>query len=380
MKEKSIGMKTKNSGMEMRKCVLWLASVGLFLAGLVACDSTPLPDVDPTETALRGVFILSQGGNNLNEAGVWFYDPEKRTMSEVAMNRPGKLDEVEPLGDLGQDMLLYGGKLYVSVSNSSYVRVLDVGSRRTVEKILMVGEGDKPLNPRYMVAYEGKVYVTCWGDHSVVRIDTTSLKVDGRVEVGSYPEGIAACEYNGKLYVANSGAMMGHTVSVVDVASFRREGEIEVGLNPNMVKAGRESFLYVNYLGDYGADPGGFQRIDVETGVVTRLGAYPKNDFVWEDGMVYYYDATYGESGLPEISYGKFEVAGDSYLHPEKLIGDEGLLVVPFGIGVDPVGKTIYLADAIDFSNPGRVYVFDAEGERRDDFSVGVIPCKFAFY
>jgi YVTN family beta-propeller protein len=366
-------MKTKINGLR-------IASIYLFFVGLLACDSTPLPDVDPSPTVLRGVFILNQGGFNQNDAGLSFYDPETRNVSTVAMNKP-QSDEIEPLGDLGQDLLLYGSKLYISVNGSNYIRVLDVESKRTIKKIAMEDADKRPLNPRYMAAYDGKIFVTCWTGNSVVRIDTTTLAPNGSVTVGSYPEGIAACGYNGKLYVANSGAMTGHTVSVIDIASFQPEAEITVGLNPNLVKATRENFVYVNYLGDYGDTPGGFQRINLAANnAVTTLGTYPKNDFVWDEWTVYYYDSTYGTSGPPTISYGTFKINDDSYSHPSKLIENESLLKTPYGIGLDPVGKTLYLADAEDFTNPGKVYVFDAQGKYVHDFSAGIVPSKFAFY
>lgn len=347
---------------------------------VVACESTPLPNIEPTPTALRGVFILNQGGFNQNDASLSFYDPEERSVAPVVLNNPDKPSESEPLGDLGQDMLLYGNKLYISVNGSSYIRVLNVENKQTIAKIRMEDAERRPLSPRYLAAYDGKIYVTCWTDNSLVRIDTTSLAIDGSLTVGSYPEGLAACAYNGKLYVANSGSMMGNTVSVVDIANFRVESEITVGLNPNLVKASRESFIFVNYLGNYSDIPGGFQRIDLTTNTVTTLGAYPKNDFVWNDQTIYYYDTTYGSSGAPEVSYGKFTVTGNSYQTPAPLITDETALNVPFAIGLDPVGQNIYLADAKDFSNPGSVYIIDPQGKRVHSFSVGVAPCKFAFY
>jgi YVTN family beta-propeller protein len=364
-------MKAKNNALK-------IVSVYLLVVALNACDTNPFPEIKPTPTTLHGVFILNQGRDKQNEASLSFYDPETGNVTDIVMNNPDKPAETEPLGDLGQDMLIYGSKLYISVSNSGYIRVLHVETKQTIAKIPLKGSLDNSLNPRYMAAHDGNVYVTCWGNNSVARIDTTALAVNAFVPVGSYPEGIAACAYNNKLYVANSGAMAGNTLSVIDVPTFTVEREITVGLNPNLVKAGREGYIYLNFLGNYFDIPGGFQRIDLPGNEVTTLGHRPKGDFIWDEKTIYYYDVTYGLSGAPETSYGKF--ATSDYATHTPLITDNTTLSVPFAIGLDPVGKNIYLADAMDFSNPGKVYIFDTQGKLIHDFSAGVIPCKFAFY
>jgi hypothetical protein len=50
-----------------------------------------------------------------------------------------------------------------------------------------------------------------------------------------------------------------------------------------------------------------------------------------------------------------------------------------FGLGVDPLTSEVYLADAIDYQQPGVVYRYAPSGEEVDAFRVGVIPGAFAF-
>jgi hypothetical protein len=61
---------------------------------------------------------------------LWSYNPENgekfTLISSIAENR---------LGDLGQDMLIYGSKLYIVVSGSSNIRVLDVATKQDVKPI-----------------------------------------------------------------------------------------------------------------------------------------------------------------------------------------------------------------------------------------------------
>ncbi|MDR2683180.1 MAG: YncE family protein [Dysgonamonadaceae bacterium] len=361
--------------MKSRMKFVEIVGLWLLLVLVSGCENTPLPDPDPELPTLHGVFILNQGTGKQNNAGLSFYDPATRTVSAIPF------DENDPLGDLGQDMLAYGSKLYIVVSNSSYIRVLDMETKQTLGKIVLEDNEQKPRNPRYLAAYGGKVYVTCSTDGTVARIDTASLQTDGSVQVGSYPEGIAASSYNAKLYVANSGWGVEKTVSVIDIATFREEEKIEVGINPYIVRAGAGALVYLTYQGNFGDIPGGFQRIDLRNHTVTTLGTYPKADFAWENGTIYYYDVTYNPvDWSTENAYGKFSDTGEAYTTPSPLITDGTQLAAPFGIAVEPLTKNVYLADAGDYVNPGKVYVFDSTGKKTDEFTAGIIPCKIVFY
>ncbi|GHV55745.1 hypothetical protein FACS1894182_00700 [Bacteroidia bacterium] len=347
-----------------------------------SCESNPVPDPNPPLElpVTHGVFILNQGGNEQNNATLSFYDPGSKTLTPVAFPSAVSPNSSEPLGDLGQDMLLYGNKLYIVVSNSSYIRVLDLGKREHLGKIILADDAGKPRAPRYLTATGGKVYVTCSTDGTVARIDTASLKVDGSVKVGSYPEGIAVCSHNNKLYVANSGFGTGKTVSVIDIATFKEDQKIEVGINPDIVKA-YNNYVYLSYQGNWEDIPGGFQRIDAHNNTVTTLGSYPKADFSLEDGTIYYYDVTYNPVDWSvELSFGKFNTSDESYPHPSPLITDATQLVSPFGIGIQPATKNVYITDAIDYVNPGKVYVFNPAGKKIDEFTAGISPCKVVFY
>jgi YVTN family beta-propeller protein len=368
--------------MKKGKSFVAIASFWLLACMVSGCEDAPLPNTDPELPGLRGVFILNQGGNNQNNASLSFYSPETGDVSTVSLPSASEPGKNEALGDLGQDMMIYGSKLYVVVSNSSYIRVLDVETKQTLAKIALFDSENKPRNPRYLAAFGGKVYATCVTDGSVVRIDTVTLLTDGNVKVGAYPEGIAASSFDSKLYVANSGWGTGHTVSVVDIATFHvEEASIETGQNPYIVRASADPFIYLSYQGNFADIAGGFQRIDLRDYSVTTLGSYPKADFAWENGEIYYYDVTYDPvDWSTEVSCGKFDDRATTYTQPSPLITDGTTLTAPFGIGVEPTTGNVYIADAGDYSNPGTVLVFSPEGALIRTLSVGVSPCKIVFY
>ncbi|MDR0546782.1 MAG: hypothetical protein LBG77_04255 [Dysgonamonadaceae bacterium] len=318
------------------------------------------------------------------------------------------------LGDLGQDLLIYGNKLYISMSNSSYVGVLDIenhakgvfilnqgGNKQnnaslmfydvakdeisnvSVQNMKMIRlfNGETPRTPRYLAAHEGKIYVSCW-DGTVARIDAAGLTLEeSSTSVGKHPEGLAVA--NGKLYIANASYMAetDSSLSVINLSDFyaKNSTKMTVGENPNIVKADGRSSVYVSYQGNFQLIPGGFKRVNTTTNQVTGLADAPTTDFALFGDYVYFYNITYDASYNPTLSFGRYNVSQSTIGVLEPIISDNVTIQSPYGIAVDSDGK-LYIADAVDYSNPGKIYIFDAAGKKIVEHTVGVNPCKFAFY
>ena len=344
----------------------------LFIAvGFTACEKDdPIPEPEPVES-LSGVFILNQGSDGQNNAGISYYDFETGSIRFDIAN--------QTLGDTGQDMIAYGSKLYVSVFGSSRITVFDMISRAHVKNIDLK-DGEVLHQPRYLAPYNGKVYATTT-DGYVVRMDTASLSWDGgKTKVGLNPEGIAAV--NGKLYVANSGGynwpVYNNTLSIVDIAKFQEEKTLTVGLNPNVVRADSYGNIYLTYVGNYDDIPGGFQRIDTKTTAVANISIPANQDFVITGDSLYFYGVTYNPDYSTNNTFGIYNVK-TGQLVTNQLIKDGTKINTPFGIGVDDRTKDVYISDT-DYSNPGTVYVFGTDGKKKNTLNVGINACKFVFY
>jgi len=337
-----------------------------------SCESeTEKPKNPPKDYTAQGVLILNQGGAGYNNAGLSLYDLENDSVFGVDLG--------EPLGDTAQDMLRYGNKLYITVAQSSYVRVLSADSLKTVKKIGFFN-GEVPRQPRYLATFGGYVYVSCW-DGSVARIDTVSLTIDERkVATGHYPEGMAVC--GDRLYVANASFYddTDSTLSVIDLNTFSEIGRITVGLNPNIVKSDDERYVYVSYQGNFGMPvAGGFQRIDTQNDAVLTLGEAPTTDYALSGGYVYFYNVIYDANWNATNFYGRYSVSGAAAGATEPIFeATEAPVISPYGIAIAPNGK-LYIADANDYSNNGKIVIFDAAGKKIAEHTAGIAPCKFVF-
>jgi len=337
----------------------------------IACENDkPAPDPEPFEPMSGGVFILNQGNWGLNNAGISFYDFETEEFYYDITNKS--------LGDIGQDMIAYGKKLYVSVSESGRISIFDLKSGKHIKSIDL-RNGEQVRQPRSMTSYNGKVYVSTL-DGNVVRIDTVSLTQDGITPVGPNPEGIAAV--NGKLYVANSGGFLpdyvfNNTLSIVDIAGFREEKVLTVGLNPLFVHSDSYGNVFLSYRGNYSDVSAGFQKIDTKTYTVSDISISANQDFVISGDSLYFYGVSYNADFSTNNSFGIYNVKTNQ-LVTNKLISDNTKINTPYGIGVNPMNKDVYISDT-DYANPGFVYIFGTDGKKKKMLAVGVNACKFVF-
>lgn len=190
------------------------------------------------------VYILNEGKYGMNNAGVDFYSPAEDAVSSLFIGNIYYGQNGIGLGDTGQDLIAYNGSLYATVYNSSIlVKMNDSGVK--VNEISFDSSDGKP---RYMVAKDGKIYVTLYSGY-VMKVDAETLTQEDKVQVGQNPEQIV--EENGKLYVVNSGWGYDKTMSVIDLSSFTVENTIEVSVNPEKVLNSAEKIFVQSYGGVY---------------------------------------------------------------------------------------------------------------------------------
>ncbi|MDR1762341.1 MAG: hypothetical protein LBR64_00075 [Dysgonamonadaceae bacterium] len=337
-----------------------------------SCEKDDIIDEQPKVTPTSGVLILNQGSQGVNNSGITYYDYASGTvLDEDIMD--GRL------GDTAQDMLVYGGKIYVSVTKSSVIWVLSLSNFDELGKIY-VNDGAVPREPNFLAAYENKVYATTIDGH-VIRIDTASLAIDAITAVGADPLGIAAAE--GKLYVGNTNGLnfpnFDNTLSVIDIATFSEVlPRIEVGLNPNRIKYDGNENLYITYLGNYADVAGGIQKIDLKTRTVVNISNVPANqDFTILNDTLYYYGVTYNDKGLANNVFGRYDLKNGRQI-AGNLISEVPQFTTVYAFGIDDYSRDIYVADT-DYSNPSTIYIFDRNGKKKSEFTAGINAYKFVF-
>ena len=193
-----------------------------------------------------GLYVLCEGNMGSNKARLDYINLHS---GEYYANWYGSQNprQLKELGDVGNDIQAYGGRLYAVINCSHKVEVMDRKARH-------IGQVEIP-NCRYLAFKGDKMYVSAYVGSvatpellgSVFEVDTATLQITREVKVGHQPDEL--CIVDDKLYVVNSGGYITNrhdsTLSVIDLPSFTETEKITVGPNPQRVRVDGSGKLWV---------------------------------------------------------------------------------------------------------------------------------------
>lgn len=357
--------------------VLQTYVVSLTLLAMVGCHPVE-PVLSPESeqkgavinSDVRGFYVLNQGNLGSNKTTLDYYDYACATYTRDLYPYANP-SAVQGLGDVGNDLRIYGSRLYAVINGSNVLEVMDAGTAKRL------GTVECP-NCRYIAFDKGYAYLTSYAgpvlmDNKqigyVAKIDTATLQVTDTCHVRFQPEGLAVM--GDSLYVANSGGYLypeyDSTLSVIALSSFREERHIVVGCNPQRVIADAHNRLWVTCSGDYAARP---------PKVVLLDGTHREEVQVACDNMC----VTDSDAWVLD-TWGKHLYR----LQPEPLRITETYsletFATPYAIAVISLNSQlstlnyIILSDAGNFVTPGTVHVFDFQMNELWSVRAGDVPC-----
>ena len=334
---------------------------------------------------IKGMFVLNEGNMGSNKCTLDFLD--FRSGFYARNIYPERNPEVvKELGDVGNDLQVYGNRLYAVINCSHYVEVMDV---RTAQHIGSVNV----TNCRYIVFAGDKAYVSSYAGPvqidpnarpgKIVEFDVNTLQITREVVVGYQPEEMVI--KGGLLYVANSGGYRfpnyDRTVSVVDLGTFEVVNTIDVAINLHRMRLAPDGLIYVSSRGDYYGTKSDVFVIDPEAQrVIGRLGV-AASEMCMDGDELYLISVEWSYvSGKNEIRYTLYDTRKREIL-PRNFItdGTEKEISIPYGLGVNPETKEIFVSDATNYVTPGYLYCFSPEGKLKWKVRTGDIPAHFAF-
>lgn len=363
----------------------------LFFAALLAACRNDVMVVPPTEHETGdvrtvdeyvGMYVLCEGNMGSNKATLDYLDLRTGVYSRniYPSRNPSTVME---LGDVGNDVKIYGSRLWMVINCSNKVEVADAATA------VSLGHVDIP-NCRFVAFHEGYAYVSSYvgkvGGASVVgsvyKVDTLSMKVVGQVEVGYQPDELAVV--GNRLYVANSGGYnvlqgLGYDnrVSVIDLATFTVAKHIAVAPNLFRIRADRNGRLWVASRGNYMDMPSRLYLLQ-DDAVADSIDT-PVSDMAFRgDSLVYYGAQTDVFTGRSTVGYGIIDT-GSLKIISSHLIEDPSVVETPYGIMIHPQTGDIYLMDATNYVSSGRLFCFDDAGRLKWQTYTGDIPGHAAF-
>lgn len=348
----------------------------LFAAIMTVVASCRKDDNDPADkpTAERkGIYVLNEGGFNSNNASLSYYDFGTKELTGDIFNKANS----RGLGDTGNDIQIYGSKIYVVVNVSSTVEILNSRTAVSLKKIDMK-DGAKARQPRYVVFNKNKAYISSY-DGTVAVLDTATMAIEKYITVGRNPEKMAIS--NNKLYVANSGGLdypnYDKTVSVVDLNTNTEIKKITVVENPRGVFADKYGDVYVLSTGNYGNVKPSMAIIDSKTDAIKAQAEF-RAGAVAVNGDYAYMTAS---GGVVKVMNLKTDPMKDGLFVPEKenFITDGTKPTTSYGIAVDEISGEVFVTDAKDYRSNGEVICFDKDGKKKYSIIPGLLPNNVIF-
>lgn len=352
---------------------------------IIPSTGTEVVYPDPEVGKVKGFFLLNEGNMGNNKATLDYFDYETGiyTKNIYAERNPGVVKE---LGDVGNDIQIYGDKLYAVINCSHFVEVMDVNTAKHITQVSIP-------NCRYIVFKDRYAYVSSYAGPVqidpnarlgyVAKVDTATLKVVGECAVGYQPEEMVIAE--NKLYVANSGGYRvpnyDNTISVIDLETFTEIKKIEVAINLHRMELDRYGNIWVSSRGDYYDIPSKTFVIDSKTDEVTHILDLPNSNMNRCGDSIYVYSTEWSyHTNSNSISYAIINTKTKSVVERNFIKdGTEKCIVIPYGVAINPETKEIFVTDAKDYVTPGTLYCFSPDGQKKWSVTTGDIPAHIVF-
>ena len=184
-----------------------------------------------------------------------------------------------------------------------------------------------------MVQQGDYLYVNCWSyNNRILKIDTETDEIVAELEVGIQPNSLVM-DCNNKLWTLTDGGYKGSMYGEESPAIYRIDPE-------TMTIEHKFEF-------PYGSDASEI----ILNGAKDRL--YWINKDIWAMDVL------------------------DEELPTHPFIDSQGTIY--YGLTICPRTGDVYIADAIDYVQQGKIYRYSKDGEKIDEFYVGIIPGAFCW-
>lgn len=334
----------------MGKTKLIFALIFLSL-GIQSCKKKPTQP-DPIELVQGDVYITNEGNFMFGNASVSLYRPsDGSVVSDLYFAQ-----NAQALGDVCQSLYIKGNSIFVVVNNSGKVVEVDANSfvrKRTISNL---------VSPRYFLPLsDEKAYCTDLYQNGISIINLTTGSKSGVISCNGWTENLEFV--NGKVFVANKTK---GKLYVISPATDQIVDSLTLRSDPNSMSVDKNGTLWVLCGGSSS---------NSEAAALFKINAttLAKEEYVFENirpsklTMNGTKDTLFfATQSLFRMGINETQVPSSAFLSPTV----NNL----YAFSVHPNTYEIYISDAMDFVQRGRITRFKPSGEQIDSFLAGIIP------
>ena len=342
---------------------LILAGLLIFSVFITACAGDD-PEPEPLNKYNNGILIANEGNFGEGNGSISYYSFDKDTVA----NKIFEAENNRPLGDVVQSVIRNDDKVIIAVNNSNKIEVVDGETFKSIATVDV-------KQPRYVVVYGGKAFVTSWangGKVYVVNLD--SYEIVDSITVGNAPEGLIVV--NEKLYVANTGQGQEQTITIIKLSDYSIVKTLNIdAYSPCQLVKDVNGMIWVLASGQIEYDenwnvlghlPAALVQIDPNADNLanhmyilieeqehpTKLGINKAGDKIYIGGG---------------SARGLYAMSISATSAPTEPIIDQA----NYGFIIDKVNDVIFLLQAVYNAN-GKLIRYNADGEKLGEYTVGI--------
>ena len=358
----------------MFKHIKFAALALLLSAGFAACSDNDDPQPAPNPVrGEAGMYVINQGN---------YYSKLPSSIDFLSVDGTANVSSMfkaannQALGSSAQKPIIYGSKIYIPMYENDLVWVADANTLKIVAKI----ETNKP---EAVCGSEGYVFVNN-NDGYVTRVDTTN------------PASLGITAYEGKVYVSISDGYNGPTyangkkVAVIDAKTFTKEKDIAVGLNPGQITTDAYGNVFVVCMGNWDNVLPEVWKIDHATSVASKFcdgshiatrGAQDRGSraLAAEDALYVINSVTDWKTNVTTLTSAVYSTTTGAVVL-ESFLPSDNLPAATSAIDINPSTGDVYVcSDAADYTSPGYINVYNANGTFLRRLSAGIHPYGVVF-
>ena len=359
----------------------------------------PMEDINTggktVKSEIIGMYLLNEGNMGSNKSSLDYLDLSGKDATVHYLRNiysERNPETVMMLGDVGNDIQIYGSRLWLVINCSNKVEVAQANDAVRIEKVDIPNCRYVTFKDRYayVSSYVGSVYSGSTSPlGSVYKVDTLSLQKVDSCSVGYQPEEMAII--GKKLYVANSGGYQGmtgqgyeSTVSVIDLDKMQETERITVAPNLHRIKKDKYDQLWVTSRGNYMDSESKIYWLnkgaDGKMQVIGHLDQ-PVSDLCIVGDSLFFYGSQWSEITMTNtVTYGIINVRTHQIVSSSLSDAPEiNKIRMPYGIIVNPIHRDFYLMDAKNYVSSGELLHFLPDGTFDWKVKTGDIPAHAVF-
>jgi DNA-binding beta-propeller fold protein YncE len=307
----------------------------------------------------HGIYIINEGNFQFGNASISYYNPQDKSVVEDLYKQINNHN----LGDVCQSMTLINGWYYVVVNNSQKIEIIHPDNFERKNTITDL------VSPRYILPVSSsKAYVSDFKSHRVSIINIGNHTKTGEIPIHGWTEEMYLMF--GKAYITN---MKNDKLYIVNTANDLLEDSLVLAQCPGSLVEDKNGKLWVMCQGDVSINKAGaLFCINPHTKSIEKRMDFEMSDAPMRLCINDTHDTLY------YINKHIFQLSVDANSLPTQALIN-GSTRNFYGLAIAPKNGQIYVADAIDYIQKGKIYNYNAKGILINEFKVGLIPSKIYF-